>query len=198
MSLLTRNHHADDVVGVRSRAMQRAQRALPAAKNAIPRAKQVVPLAMNAPTVVRLRAEEAATWARPVVDDVTVWVKPRVDDVRSWAAPRLERSGMAVQDSIAPAISEALISAAHRLDTRPAPRRRRWAGPLGITMMAAAAATAALAVAMRRRPVMVSYPPADIDPGDMPSSPGMPGGQHLADADGSQPDTEVNGQSREA
>jgi ferric-dicitrate binding protein FerR (iron transport regulator) len=103
---------------------------------------------------------------------------------------------MAVQESIAPAISEAMISAAHRLDTRPEPRRRRWAGPLGLTLMAAAAATAAVAVAMRRRPVMVSYPAPDMDPGEMTSSSGMPGG-HLADADGSQPDTEVNGQSRE-
>ena len=176
MSLMTRKHPVDNVVGVRDRAVQGAQRAVPAAKKA-------VPIAKNAGTAVVRSAEDAAAWA-----------KPRVDDARAWAAPRLERSGVAVQETIAPAISEAIVSAARRLDVKPARRRRRWARVLAVTMMLAAAGSAAAAVALRRRPPVVGYEPTDVTADDVAAA---SADQHLADADGSQPDAEVNGQAPE-
>ena len=187
MSLMTRKHPVDNVVGVRDRAVQGAQRAVPAAKKA-------VPIAKNAGTAVVRSAEDAAAWAKPRVDDAAAWAKPRVDDARAWAAPRLERSGVAVQETIAPAISEAIVSAARRLDVKPARRRRRWARVLAVTMMLAAAGSAAAAVALRRRPPVVGYEPTDVTADDVAAA---SADQHLADADGSQPDAEVNGQAPE-
>src|SRR5450755_2208963 len=173
---MTRKHPVDNVVGVRDLAVQGAQRAVPAAKKA-------VPLAKNAGTAVVRSAEDAAAWA-----------KPHVDDARAWAAPRLERSGLAVQETLAPAISEAIVAAARRLDVKPARKRRRWASVLAVTMMLAAAGSAAAAIALRRRPPVVGYEPTDVDSGDTAAA---PADQHLADADSSQPDAEVNGQSPE-
>jgi hypothetical protein len=186
VSLLSKKRPVDNVVDVRDRALQGVQRAETVAKSAIPKAKQAVPAAKDAGAAVReagasvstavLRgAEDAAAWARPRVDDAVSWARPHVDDARSWAAPRLERSGVVVQESIAPAISEAMVSAAHKLEVKPPRKRRRWASVLAVTMMVAAAASAAAAVAMRRRPAAYEplttdemtappVPPADLGP----------------------------------
>jgi hypothetical protein len=192
VSLMTKKHPVDNVVDVRDRAVQSVQRAVPVAKNAIPKAKQAVPLAKNAGNAVLRSAEDAAAWAKPHVDDAAAWAKPHVDDARSWAAPRLERSGIAVQESIAPVISEAMVSAARRLDVPPARKRRRWVTVLAATMLIAAAASAAAAVAMRRRPP--AFDPSGIDSDDMT----VPPSQHLADADGTPLDVEVNGRPTES
>ncbi len=63
---------------------------------------------------------------------------------RAWAAPRLERTGKAVQDTVAPKVSAALSSAAERIDPAK-PRRGRWKLPVGLMAAAAAAASAAAA-----------------------------------------------------
>lgn len=167
MALSTKKHPAG-VAGVRDRAMASAQRAIPAIR--------------EAGDAVRRGAEDAAARARPHVEDATAWARPRVDDARSWAAPRLERSGKVVQDTIAPAIADAMTSAARAMEVKKS-RRRRWAVPAAITMMLAAAASAVAAAIMRRRPAEPAFPPADPDsPADaMPGEDGMP------------PDPEVNG-----
>ena len=196
MSLLSKKRPVDNAVDVRERALQSVQRAVPAAKNAIPKAKQAVPAAKDAGVAVKeastavgtavLRsAEDAAAWARPRVDDAVTWARPHVDDARSWAAPRLERSGLAVQESIAPAISEAMVSAAHKLNVKPARKRRRWARVLAGTMMLAAAATAAAAVAMRRRPA--SYESLTID--DEMTAPPAPPADLGPETDGRPPES---------
>jgi hypothetical protein len=196
VSLLTRKHPVDNMVDARDRAVQTVQRAVPVVQNAIPKAKQAVPLAKNAGNAVLRSAEDAAAWAKPHVDDAAAWAKPHVDDARSWAAPRLERSGIAVQESIAPAISEAMVSAARRLEVPPARKRRRWVSALAVTMMIAAVASAAAAVAMRRRPP--AFDPSGIDSDDMTAPSGMPAGQQLSDADDSPLDVEVNGRPAES
>lgn len=110
---MTRKNPAGNGAGVRDRAVAAAQQAVPTAKNAIPKAaQQAGPLAKNAGTAIRQSAEDAAAWARPRAEEVAAWARPHVDDARAWAAPRLERSGVAVQESIAPAISDAMITAA--------------------------------------------------------------------------------------
>jgi hypothetical protein len=207
VSLLTRKHPVDNMVDARDRAVQSVQRAVPVAKNAIPRAKEAVPIAKNAGNAVlrsaedaaawaRPRVDDAAAWARPRVEDAAAWARPRVDDARAWAAPRLERSGLAVQETIAPAISEAMVSAARKIDVKPARKRGRWAKALAITMLVAAAASAAAAVAMRRRPAAVGYGPTDLDSDEMTAPPAGPADQPLAD--GSHPDVEVNGHPMES
>lgn len=194
MSLLTRKNPAGSGVGVRDRAMRAAQRAVPAAKDAIPRAtQQAVPMAKSAGDAVRHSAEDVAAWARPHVDEVAAWAKPRVDDARSWAAPRLESSGRAVAETIAPAISEAMITAARKLDVSPARRRRRVARVAAIVAMVAAAASAAAAVVLRRRPAETGYAQDDAaEPGQEPEASVT---QSPAEANGSQPD-KVGGKSQ--
>jgi hypothetical protein len=107
-----------------------------------------------------------------------------VEDARAWAAPKLERSGAVVQETIAPAIADAMVSAARAIDVKPARRRRGWARPAAIAMMLAAAASAAAAVIMRRRPPPPVFPPTD------PDSPVDPA---YGEAGSIQPDPEVNG-----
>jgi hypothetical protein len=126
MSLMGRNS--------RSRPSM-AQRARDAATQVVPAAKNAVPMAKNVGLTARQSAEDAM--AR---------VAPRVKDARAWAAPHVEQAGLAVREKIAPAISDALIEAAYRLDN-PAPRRRRWPRVLaGIAMVAAAGSAVAAAV----------------------------------------------------
>jgi hypothetical protein len=178
--------------------MRTAQRAVPAAKDAIPRAtQQAVPMAKSAGSTVRHGAEDVAAWARPHVDEAAAWARPHVDEARSWAAPRLERSGRAVTESIAPAISEAMISAAHKLEVRPARRRRRVARAAAIAAMLAAAASAAAAVVLRRRPAEFGYAQDDTtDPEH--AQPEATVTQSLAEANGSQPEAKVSDKSRQS
>jgi hypothetical protein len=169
VALLTRNRPAGSVAAARDRAVANAQRAVPAAR--------------DVGSAVRRSAEDAAAWARPRVDDAAAWAKPMVEEARSWAAPKLERSGIAIQETIAPAIAEAMVSAAHAIEVKPA-ARRRWAKPAAITMIVAAIASAAAAIAMRRRPPEPAFPPVD------PDSPVDPS---FGEASSIRPESEVNG-----
>jgi hypothetical protein len=136
-----------------------AQRARDAAAQAVPKAKNAVPLAKNAGLTARHSAEDAVAWAAPMVNDA-----------RAWAAPHVEQAGLAVRDKIAPAISDAIVEAAHRLDAPTAPRRRLWPRVLaGIAMLAAAGSAVAAAV-LRRRPTGMEFGPE-----------GGPGGQGTVD-----------------
>ena len=82
-------------------------------------ARTAVPMVKTAGTTARDSARGAAAWAAP-----------RVNGARAWTAPRIERSGLAIKDTIAPKISETLTATARRVDvTTPrldvaAPRRR--------------------------------------------------------------------------
>jgi hypothetical protein len=187
VSLMTRNQ----ALGVRERAKRTAQRAVPAAKNAVPAARQAVPIAKSAGETIRQTAEDAAAWAKPRADDVAAWARPHVDDARSWAAPRLERSGHAVQETIAPVISEAMISAARRIDVQQGRRKRGWARMVATVMIVAGAAAAAAAVVLRRQPVEPGFA-VEPGPDEMRSPTDQPDGQTLAEANGSQPETEVS------
>jgi len=92
-------------------AQQAAQQA---ARQAAPLARQAVPLARTAGTSMRQGADSAMTWATPYADAA-----------RAWAAPRLEQSAVALSENIAPMISDALINAAHKIDSSPRRKRRR-------------------------------------------------------------------------
>ncbi len=106
-----------------------------------------------------------------------------MDEARAWAAPVLERSADAVQETIAPAVAGALVSAARSIEVKPK-KSRRWAKSAAITLLVAAAASAAAAILMRRRPPAPAFPPVD------PDSPVDPA---YGEASSVPPEPEVNG-----
>jgi len=185
MSLLTRKRPVGAMpTVVRKRARDVADRAVPIAKQAVPIAKQAVPMAKQAGIAARHGAEDAVAWAAP-----------RVDEARSWVAPRIERTGIAVRDSIAPRISDALVTAAHRVDATPS-KRRRWPRLLVGFALLAAIAGAVAAIARRNRPdPFADEPPSQA--ADIPAAPAATDEQddRHAEANGSQP-AEANAQFR--
>jgi hypothetical protein len=109
-------------------------------------ARAAGPMAKTAGRAARDGARSAATWAAP-----------RVNAARAWTAPRIERSGLAIRDTIAPKISETLTTTARRVDVT-APRvvdvtalRRRWLKVWAGTAILAAAGAAAVVVLRRRK-----------------------------------------------
>ncbi len=99
-------------------------------------AGKTVPFAQNAGMTVRQGAGSAIARATPAVEAA-----------RIWAAPQLEQSAHAITDTIAPMISDALMTAAHKIDV---PKRRRRvrggvvAGAVALTAAAGAASFAAI------------------------------------------------------
>jgi hypothetical protein len=102
-------------------------------------AAQAAPLARTAGDAVKQGA-----------DDVAAWAVPQVRKGRKWAAPRVERTGIAVQEKIAPQVSATLTKAARALDPAPAKRRRSRIGRI-FTVLAAAAGVAAAVTVVRKR-----------------------------------------------
>jgi hypothetical protein len=104
-------------------------------------AGKTVPVAQNAGTTMWQGAGTAIAKAAPAMDAA-----------RSWAAPQLEQSAHAITDTIAPLISEALITAAHKIDV-PKPKRRVRGGMVAgaVALTAAAGAASFAAIRMRRQ-----------------------------------------------
>ena len=107
-------------------------------------ARAAVPMAKSGGMAARDGARSAATWAAP-----------RINGARAWTAPRIERSGLAIRDTIAPQVYETLMAAARLVDvTAPSPDvtapRRRWPRVVAGTAILVAAGAAA-AVVLRRR-----------------------------------------------
>jgi hypothetical protein len=120
-------------------------------------AAQAAPLARTAGDAVKQGA-----------DDVAAWAAPQVRKGRKWAAPRVDAAGVAVQEKIAPQVSEALTKAARALDPAPARRRRSRIGRI-FTVLAAAAGVAAAVTVVRKRMAASSALPdladtTDTDP----------------------------------
>ena len=139
VSVLSRKHAAEaDPASTRARTLPPAR--------PIVLARAAVPVAKTAGIAAREGARSAAVWATP-----------RVNGARAWTAPHIERSGLAIRDTIAPKICEMLTATARRMDVT-APRagvaapRRRWPKVVaGAGLLTAAAAVAAVAVVLRRR-----------------------------------------------
>jgi len=142
MSVLSRQRAAEAEAADTSGRMQPLARPVVLARAA-------VPLAKTAGTAARDGARSAATWAAPRIN---TWAAPRINGARAWTAPRIERSGLAIRDTIAPMVCEKLIAAARRVDVA-APRldatppRRRWLRVVAGTALVAAAAGVAAAAA---------------------------------------------------
>jgi hypothetical protein len=142
VSLLIRNQPVSDTTSLSEYARLAARQAVPtavsatsaAAQQAAPLARQAVPLARTAGTSVRHGADSAVAWATPYTDAA-----------RAWAAPRLEQSAIALSENIAPMISDALVTAAHKIDASPRKRQRRVSKSrlLAVSMLVIAAGAAA-------------------------------------------------------
>ncbi len=146
MSVTTKKKPAN---GLRVQAIQAARQAAPLAKT-VPLAQLAALQAQQAAQQAVPLARTAGTSIRHGADDAVAWATPKVDAARSWAAPQLEHSARAISESLAPMISSALISAAHKIEVpkRKSPHRR-WL--LAGSMMLATAAGLAAAFAMRVR-----------------------------------------------
>jgi hypothetical protein len=198
VSLLSRKQHVDEVSGFRGHAMSAARQAMPAAMNvtsaaaqqavplamqAVPLARQTVPLAWSAGTSVKHGADGAVAWAAPIANAA-----------RSWAAPRLEHSAVVISDNIAPMISDALIAAAHKIDTSKPKQSRISKSSLfaGSMLLIAAGAAAAFAL-MQRQENAAGYTAATPAPdtGAGPASSRVNG--EYGDAGPGMPEADANG-----
>jgi hypothetical protein len=169
-----------------------------AKQRALDAAAQVVPMAKSAGLAARSGAEDAVAWATPRVQDARDWAAPHVQDARVWAAPHVEQAGLAVRDKIAPAVSAALVEAAHRLDV---PKRRRWPRVLAGAALVAAVGSAIAAVVFRRRSDVASfgaegYPSQDGPPPAASETNGTRAPE--AHANGSGDEAEANARVRKA
>ena len=188
MSVLSRKRASEaEAADIRGRMQQLARPAV--------LVTAAVPMAKTAGLAAQQGASSAAAWAAP-----------RVSGARAWTAPRIERSGLAVKDTIAPKIYEVLAATARRVDvTAPTvdvvglradviSRRRRWAKVVaGTAMLAAAGAAVAIVLRRRKHDGTCGAPGKTADTGTGPQT--AQDGQPRADADGSGAEADVSGPS---
>lgn len=183
MSVLTRKHPASDIGGLRGHAIYAARQAGPLAQQAAQQAtQQAMPLARNAGDSIRHSTDGAVAWATP-----------KVDAARHWAAPQLEQYAHTISDNLAPMISSALISAAHKIDVKPKKSKGRrqavWAGAALLT----AATGAAAVVARRRRQSADGLTASGEVSGIGPAGDGQPAPERGYEANGGPADSDING-----
>ena len=109
---------------------------------------------------------------------------------RAWAAPQLERTAQVLQGKVAPKVSAALTTAAHRLEPT-APSRRQWWRKLAGASALTGAAGAAAAAVLRRKPGTTSAG----DAGDEEPEAQTPDGQ-TSTGPAADSNAEVNGRAR--
>ena len=132
------------------------------------------------------RARRAAAQVKPLASSTRAAAGRGVHRTRAWAAPQVERTGKALQDSVAPRVSAVLSSAAHRLEPAK-PQRRRWRKLVGISMLTAAAS--AVAAVVRNRPKPDLTPSAEAEPDNAVAAAEMRDGQTRPSTE-----TEMDGQ----
>jgi hypothetical protein len=187
VSVLTRKSDVSEQSWIRGHAAAAARQVTPitakavplaqqAAQQAVPLAKQAVPLARSAGSTALQGADSAVAWATPLVEAA-----------RTWTAPQLEQAARAINESIAPTISDALISAAHKIDV---PKRKRRQKTRLVVMFLLITAVGATAAAMAKRSREYWNGSASLDSGSTAAS-GTPG----YDTDRSSPDPDMNGDS---
>jgi len=148
VSLMTRKPPASGYAALGAQAKTAARQASTAAVNATstaaqqaaPIARQAVPLARSAGQSVKQSTDGAIARAAPYADAA-----------RAWAAPRLEQSAAVVSENIAPMISDALVTAARKIDTKPSKRRRVGNASLLAASVLLIAAGALTALSLRKR-----------------------------------------------
>ena len=184
MSVLTRKHPVSEASGLRGQAVYAARHVGPLAQQAAQQAaNQAVPLARTAGNSIRQSTDGAVAWATP-----------KVDAARHWAAPQLEQSAHAISENLAPMISSALISAAHKIDVKPKKSKGRRQAILAGAMLLTAAGGAAAVFATRRMHsgdgLTISGDASGLGGGD------QPGTERGYDTDGGPTDPDMNGHPR--
>ena len=138
-------------------------------------------------------AKTAGAAARDGARGAATWAAPRVNGARAWSAPRIERSGLAIRDTVGPRIHEVLAATARRVEVT-APRvdadapRRRWSRILAGAAVLTAAGAVAVIVLRRRK---------DDGPGEAPAESAVAGTGPQAAQDGrADADGEASAQDR--
>jgi hypothetical protein len=148
-------------------------------------AQQAMPLARTAGTSIRHGADDAVAWATP-----------KVDAARSWAAPQLEQSARAISENLAPMISSALISAAHKIEVPKRKSHRRGRLLAGSMLLAASGGlVAAVVMRLRQQTDGLSGPSAGSEPspGPVPEGGQTEAGTGIGLETDDGPDPDMNG-----
>jgi hypothetical protein len=163
----------------KSRAKAGATRVKGRARQATKQAtKQVAPL-----------AKSAQTQFTPLAKSAQMTANRGVYGARIWAAPRVHRSGMAVQERLAPKVSSMMTATARRIQPPQAKQRRRWPGIIAGTVAVAAGCVAAVLLRGKRESTMSG-------PDSMNSASGSPQMPAAGSPDSERERVDVNGQAR--
>jgi hypothetical protein len=146
----------------------RAKAGAAQAKAGAAQAKAAAAQAKAQATLLQGRALQAKEQFTPLAKSAQLTASQGVQQARSWAAPRVEQAGIAVQDSIAPKVSSAMIATARRMQPVSARRRRRWPAILAGVVTVSAAAVAVILLRGQRANRLSAEPAADEAPPPVP------------------------------
>ena len=168
----------------RSSSQDVKSRAKAGAAVAQSRAYQAKATALRAQGLAR---EAATTQVAPLAKSAQEKAGRSLLSARAWAAPRVERTGIAVQEQLAPRVSDMMIATARRLEPAKA-RRRRWPIAVGIVVLGAGCIAAAQVLRSKRNA-------AAAEPGPGPSAT-MPPTTPAEHREMNEAQADVNGQVR--
>jgi hypothetical protein len=134
------------------------------------------------------QVKPVAAHAKPLAANTAAATRRRVLRARAWAAPQIERTGQALEDSVAPKVSALLSLAARRVEP-PRQRRRRGRALVAVSILMVAAGAVAILARNRRKAESM---PANADAGTMAPAAARPDDQPLTDAHAGV-DADVNG-----
>jgi len=133
--------------------MSRTKRNEKLAAAAQKRAEKATELAAAA----QARAREAAAKVRPAAEQMRPLAHSTKEAAgrglrrtRAWAAPQIEHAGQVLQDNVAPKVSEALSTAARKIEPDK-PKTGRWKVASIVSVVLAALASAVAAAARNRK-----------------------------------------------
>ncbi len=169
----------------------RARAGAAQAKAGAAQAKAAAAQAKAQAALLQGRALQAKEQFTPLAKSAQLTASQGVQQARSWAAPRVEQAGIAVQDSIAPKVSSAMIATARRMQPVSVRRRRRWPAILAGVVTASAAAVAAILLRGQRANRFSADPATDAPPDPSPNGPAASGNERPETAQ-----ADVNGQVR--
>jgi len=150
----------------RAQALARAQAKLARAQAKLVQS-QVQGRARQATEQVAPLAKSAQRQFNPLARSAQMTASRGLYGARVWAAPRVERTGVAVQERLAPRVSAMMVATAQRLQPAPAKRRRRWPGILAGIVAVGAGSVAAVLLRGKRGSTMAM-------PGSVTSAPTSP------------------------
>jgi hypothetical protein len=163
-------------------------------QDAMTRAKAEAKLAAVQARQYSGRAREVASaQLTPLARNAQVTASRGLYNARVWAAPRVERTGVAVQERLAPRVSSMMVATARRMEPVQARSRRRWPAVIaGIVMLAAAAAAGGLLRSQRAAAMNKSDEEGTPPSAPVPSAGSATDGQEKTDT----AQADVNGQVR--